>query len=76
MMPTGVVIAVVAATINTVPTIAFHRPPPSSPGGGVVSEKSAQFSAPTPLTTSVYKIQTRKAIPKAIAQTDINMPSP
>src|SRR4249920_3073481 len=66
-MPIGVAISTANTQIIMLPAIALSRPPPSSPGGGVIWVNSIGLNAVTPLDRVVQQIQTRKARPISAA---------
>ena len=50
--PSGTATATAMAVITTVPTMAFHTPPPATPSGVVEWVKKSRFQAGRPLATT------------------------
>src|SRR5262245_38456805 len=68
-MPIGVATLMPRKVRTRLPTIALAMPPPSVPGPGVSSVKTAGESAPTPWMININRIEPRTTPPSAVDST-------
>src|SRR3954462_6010679 len=68
-MPSGVPMSTASTVRIRLPTIGFSRPP-SAPGGGVISVKTASESPEKPCHSSSPRINTSQPRPNSVAATD------